>query len=84
MSLYKKGASKASTASFLISTPQTGVDSIMVTYGLLGPLIALVRPFIALITGVIGVLAWTSKRRARPEIVDPESYPVEYVPNKRL
>ena len=35
MSLYKKGASKASTASFLISTPQTGVDSILVTYGAL-------------------------------------------------
>ena len=40
--------------------------------------------FIGLIAGVIGALLWTSKRRARPEIVDPETYPAEYVPNKRL
>ena len=53
-SFKKHGASKGAITSFLLSTPQTGVDSIMVTYGLLGPLIALVRPFIALITGVIG------------------------------
>ena len=33
--LRKHGASKATTTSFLISTPQTGVDSILVTYSLL-------------------------------------------------
>ena len=53
-SLKKHGASKASISSFLLSTPQTGVDSIMVTYGLLGPIVALIRPFVALVTGLIG------------------------------
>ena len=53
-SLYKRGASKGATLSFLISTPQTGVDSILITYGMLGPLFAITRPFIALITGVAG------------------------------
>ena len=52
--LKKHGASKASTTSFLISTPQTGVDSIMVTYGLLGPIFAIYRPIIAFISGIIG------------------------------
>ena len=53
-SLKKHGASKASISSFLLSTPQTGVDSILVTYGLLGPIVAIIRPIIALITGIIG------------------------------
>ena len=55
-SLYNRGASKGATLSFLISTPQTGVDSILITYGMLGPFFAITRPIIALITGVIGGL----------------------------
>lgn len=54
ISLYKDGASKGSTVAFLISTPQTGVDSVMVTYSLLGLPFAILRPIIALITGIIG------------------------------
>lgn len=56
-SLRQHGASKGATTSFLISTPQTGVDSIMATWGLLGPFFALFRPLAALITGIIGGLA---------------------------
>jgi uncharacterized membrane protein YraQ (UPF0718 family)/copper chaperone CopZ len=52
--LRRSGASKPALVSFLISTPQTGVDSIAATYGMLGPLFAWVRPLMALITGVIG------------------------------
>jgi uncharacterized membrane protein YraQ (UPF0718 family) len=54
MSLRKHGASKASTVSFLLSTPQTGVDSILVTYSLLGPVFAIFRPLMALVTGLVG------------------------------
>ncbi len=54
MSLYKQGASKGSTISFLLSTPQTGVDSILVTYSLLGPVFAIFRPLVALVTGMVG------------------------------
>lgn len=52
--LRRHGASPAATTSFLISTPQTGVDSIAVTAALLGPLFAVVRPVVALVTGVLG------------------------------
>jgi len=52
--LRKHGASRASTTSFLISTPQTGVDSILVTYGLLGPIFAIFRPIVAFLSGIIG------------------------------
>jgi uncharacterized membrane protein YraQ (UPF0718 family) len=54
MSLHKHGASKASTISFLLSTPQTGADSILVTYSLLGPVFAIFRPAAALVTGLVG------------------------------
>jgi len=56
MSLHKQGASKGATISFLLSTPQTGVDSILVTYSLLGPVFAIFRPLVALVTGVVGGL----------------------------
>ncbi|KAF1083537.1 MAG: putative membrane protein, YraQ family [Candidatus Rifleibacterium amylolyticum] len=55
-SLRKHGANKGATTSFLISTPQTGVDSILATYGLLGPFFAWFRPLAAFITGIIGGL----------------------------
>ncbi|MBN1911886.1 MAG: SO_0444 family Cu/Zn efflux transporter [Pirellulales bacterium] len=56
-SIRRHGASRAATTSFLLSTPQTGVDSIAVTYALLGPVFAVFRPVVALLTGVIGGLA---------------------------
>jgi uncharacterized membrane protein YraQ (UPF0718 family) len=56
ISFYKHGASKASTVSFLISTPQTGIDSIFVTYSMLGLPLAVIRPVVAFITGLFGGL----------------------------
>ncbi|MEM6853096.1 MAG: SO_0444 family Cu/Zn efflux transporter [Planctomycetota bacterium] len=55
-SLHRHGASKGATSSFLLSTPQTGVDSILATYALMGPVFAVVRPAVALINGVFGGL----------------------------
>lgn len=54
MSLRKEGASKGATVSFLIATPQTGVDSIIATYSLMGLPFALIRPFVALATSLFG------------------------------
>lgn len=54
MSLRKEGASKGATASFLIATPQTGVDSIIATYSLMGLPFAIIRPLVALITALFG------------------------------
>jgi uncharacterized membrane protein YraQ (UPF0718 family)/copper chaperone CopZ len=53
-SLRRHGAGKGATTAFLLSTPQTGVDSIAVTYALLGPFLAVVRPVAAFITGIFG------------------------------
>jgi uncharacterized membrane protein YraQ (UPF0718 family)/copper chaperone CopZ len=54
ISFFKNGASKGATNSFLISTPQTGVDSIFATYSMLGWPFALLRPIVAFFTGVAG------------------------------
>ncbi|MBW8036671.1 MAG: hypothetical protein FVQ79_13865 [Planctomycetes bacterium] len=57
VSLRKHGASRGASVSFLLSTPQTGVDSFLVTWSLLGPVFAIFRPLIAFVTGLIGGLA---------------------------
>ena len=54
MSMRKEGASKAATVSFLISTPQTGVDSIAATASLLGGPFAVIRPVVAFATALCG------------------------------
>ncbi|MEW5994543.1 MAG: SO_0444 family Cu/Zn efflux transporter [Candidatus Zixiibacteriota bacterium] len=54
VSIRRHGASRAATTAFLLSTPQTGVDSIAVTYALLGPVFAVFRPLAALLTGLVG------------------------------
>ena len=50
--LRRSGASKPATVSFLVSTPETGVDSVSVSYALLGPLYAIVRPFAAIFSAI--------------------------------
>jgi uncharacterized protein len=69
ISFYKHGASKASTVSFLISTPQTGVDSIFVTYSMLGLPMAIIRPIVAFTTGIFGGLV---TKKIDPETASPE------------
>ena len=54
MGLRREGISKGATVSFLIATPQTGVDSIIATYSLMGLPFALLRPFVALATALFG------------------------------
>ena len=56
-SLKKHGASKGSVIAFITTTPQTGVDSIMLTYGMLGAPILFLKLSVALISGLFsGVL----------------------------
>lgn len=52
--LKNDGASKGAVASFLIATPQTGIDSILATFSLMGVSFAVTRPVAALVTGICG------------------------------
>ena len=57
IAMRRNGASRAASTSFLVATPQTGVDSIAATWSLLGPAFAVVRPVAALVTAIFGGLA---------------------------
>lgn len=85
VSLRRQGASKGAATSFLIATPQTGVDSIAATYSLLGLPFAILRPVAALIGaffGGLGVNKWdksdlgdTSADSAETVSLDPAAIP---------
>ena len=51
--MRNKGASRSSCMSFLITAPETGADSILVTNAFFGPIVAIVRPVISFITAVV-------------------------------
>lgn len=55
--LRSQGAGKGASAAFAISTPQTGEESIPLTWALFGPVFALARPVIAVVTGLIAGVA---------------------------
>ena len=57
LSMRKDGASRSATTSFLIATPQTGVDSIAASWSVLGLPFAIIRPIAALITALGGGVA---------------------------
>ena len=65
VSLRKEGASHGACTSFLIATPQTGVDSIAATYSLMGLPFAIVRPIAALFTAMFG--GWLVNRYAKDD-----------------
>ncbi len=64
--LSKEGASKGAATSFLISTPQTGVDSVLVSASFLGWPFALFKVAAAFVTGVLGGLLVNAAERERP------------------
>jgi uncharacterized membrane protein YraQ (UPF0718 family) len=64
MGIRRSGASKASTASFLVATPETGVDSIGITYALMGPIMAVARPIAAIVSALVAglLVLWFGKK----------------------
>lgn len=67
IAMRRSGASKAATSSFLIATPQTGIDSIAATWSLLGPAFAIIRPLAALCTALFGGVAVGASEKAKAE-----------------
>jgi uncharacterized membrane protein YraQ (UPF0718 family) len=57
VSLRKQGANNGATTAFLISTPESGVDSISITYALLDPIMTVARPVVAFVTATIAGIA---------------------------
>jgi uncharacterized membrane protein YraQ (UPF0718 family) len=67
--LRRMGASRGATASFLISTPETGVDSMAVSWALLDPLMTVLRPLSAFVTAMAAGLLIDVADRGRPDEV---------------
>lgn len=53
ISLRRSGASREATTSFLVATPETGADSVALSYAMLGPFMAVARPLAAIISAVV-------------------------------
>lgn len=67
LGLRRAGASKSSTVAFLISTPETGVDSISISYALLGPFMAIVRPIAAMSSALVAaILVLVTDKETQP------------------
>ncbi len=64
VAMRQRGASRGAVTSFVISTPETGVDSIMLTYALLDPIMTVVRPIAAFFTALFAgtVVSWFGRR----------------------
>jgi len=88
--LSRKGASREASLAFLVSTPETGVDSILLTYALMGPVMAVVRPLAALLTSLVAAtssMIWRAHDGEDEEpvvapspITDPSSNPTQVDP----
>ena len=71
MGLRRQGAGVGATTAFLVATPETGVDALAVTYALIGPVMAVLRPISALLTATVAGLA----ANLLPERLIPEMTP---------
>ena len=82
VALRRSGASRAASTSFLIATPQTGVDSIAATYSMMGLPFAILRPVAALVTSLLGGLAvghW-ERKGALDDVHDEANYEFSQLP----
>jgi len=78
LGLRKDGASRGASVGFLISTPQTGVDSVLVSAAFLGWPFALFKVGAAAVTGVVG--GWlTDRAPSTPEApTEPLNEPIAH------
>lgn len=79
-SLRRSGASRGATASFLSSTPQTGIDSIMATYSLLGGLFTVVRVLVAFVCGIVTGALIEILCKQKPKSPVPEMADMSFTP----
>jgi uncharacterized membrane protein YraQ (UPF0718 family) len=79
VSLRKQGANNGATTAFLISTPESGVDSISITYALLDPVMTVARPFAAFVTAAVAGISENlfGQKRERHRIAPDLSCPVD-------
>ena len=70
--LKRAGGSKSATTAFLVSTPETGVDSVSVSYVLLGPFMAIIRPIAAVSSAIVAGLLVGKEKSSGTKNLDKE------------
>lgn len=70
--MRRKGASQSACMSFLITAPETGADSILVTNAFFGPVVAVTRPIISFLTAVGAGLAWIVLSKSSHDPIESE------------
>lgn len=73
--LQRKGASRPASLSFLVTTPESSADAVLLTWGLLGPVMAVVRPVASFATGLLAAVLGLVFPERRPEAAPGESAP---------
>ena len=68
VALRQKGASRPAAQSFLITTPESSIDSIFLTWGMMGPVMAIARPIAAFFTAVLGGILSIASARSVTEL----------------
>lgn len=72
--IHKQGASRGASISFLVSTPETGADSVAMTYAMMGWPLAVIRPIAAVITAIIaGLVEIVFGEQGNSEIAETKS-----------
>lgn len=67
--LKKQGANNGATVAFLIATPESGIDSIGITYALLDPLMTVARPLAAFATAMVAGVAENLRKTPEPTLI---------------
>ena len=82
-SIKKSGASKGATLSFLISTPITGVDSIMATYGIFGWIFTIYRAITSMIIAMVaGILTNIFDKDEEQEVAKKSTFSTTFTAQK--
>ncbi|MDD3118934.1 MAG: permease [Victivallales bacterium] len=84
LSLRRRGAGKGAATAFLISTPQTGMDSLIVTGSMLGGIFVLFKIAAAFIGGLLGGIAVENSSEPDPPRPEREPYGVPKEPEKAI
>jgi HflK protein len=71
LGLRKQGATPGATVAFLVATPETGVDSISLTYALTDPLMTVFRPIAGVVTAIAAGLATNLFGAPRSKATEP-------------
>lgn len=66
--LKKQGANNGATVAFLVATPESGVDSIGITYALLDPIMTVARPLAAFASAMVAGIAENLRKTPEPTL----------------